>query len=154
MTTTTVELLGAMSGGISAITALVAVIVAVRSERRSREVMRSHVYLALRNGFRDVYQQLGDLTGGSDEGAALRLARQSYWHQALDEWYVTTRLSSREAGDLWEAFFKPAIAAGYSHPALRSTLEEMRAKRKGFTTYAEDFFTELEAVLAESGDGQ
>jgi hypothetical protein len=85
MGTAWTDALGAISGGLSALTAFIAVVIAIRSERRSREVMKAQMYLTLRTRFLDLYRQLGDLTSRSEEDVDLRMARHAYWHHAFDE---------------------------------------------------------------------
>jgi hypothetical protein len=147
---TTTELVAAASGGISAITALIAVVVAVRNDRRSREVARAVVFLSLRDGFREIYRELGDLQGGDDPDAPLKLARQSYWHHAFNEWYVP-QLAPREFGDLWRGFFLKTVLSGYGHPPLRQALDDLMADRtKGFGAYAGDFAEEVARAATRS----
>jgi hypothetical protein len=138
-----IDFLAAISGGLSALTALIAVVIAIRSERRSREVLKAQMYLTLRQGFHDIYRELGDLTGRSEEDTDLRMARQAYWHHAFDEWYIS-QLAPRELGDMWNAFFKRATLSGWAHPALKATLDELAKDRSsGFGAYAQPFICEL-----------
>jgi len=147
---TLVDVVAAASGGLSALTALVAVLIAVRSDRRSREVARATIFLSLREGFRDIYRELGDLEGGDDPEAQLKLVRQSYWHHAFDEWYVP-QLAPREFGDLWRTFFRKTVRSGYGHAALRTALESMMADpSKGFAAYAGEFADEVRRIAAEN----
>jgi hypothetical protein len=48
-----IDVLAAISGSLPALTALIAVAIAVRNERRSREVLKAQMYLTLRPGFLD-----------------------------------------------------------------------------------------------------
>ena len=147
---TFVDVVAAASGGLSALTALVAVVIAVRSDRRSREVARAAIFLNLREGFRDIYRELGDLQGGDDPEAPLKLARQSYWHHAFDEWYVP-QLAPREFGDLWQNFFLKTVLSGYGHPPLRDALEDLMADgTKGFGAYAGEFADEVRRAVASA----
>ncbi|GEA87383.1 hypothetical protein [Cellulomonas cellasea] len=146
---TVVEVVAAASGGLSALTALVAVAVAVRSDRRSREIARVAIFLNLRDGFRDIYRELGDLRGADDPGAPLRLARESYWHHAFDEWFVP-QLAPRECGDLWSGLFRTMVVSGYGHAPLRQVLDDLMAEPdKGFGAYAGAFADEVRKVAAE-----
>ena len=140
--------LSAASAVVSSLIAFVAVLIAVRNERRSREVVKSQIYLSLREGFLGIYKELGDLEEkGAVQDVRLRLVRQAYWHHAFDEWYVSHSLAPRELRDLWDQFFKTAARAGYAHASLQRTLEELTAdKSAGFGAYASEF------ILALKGD--
>lgn len=143
MTSEWSNLVSALAAVFSATTAATAIVFTYRSERRSREVTKAQVYLTLRQTFIDIYRELGDLEGGADPEAQLRLARQAYWHHAFNEWYVS-RLAPRELGDLWPSFFRAANASGFRHPALRDTFDRMAADPDvGFGSYAKDFITEV-----------
>jgi hypothetical protein len=143
MSTGWTDALAAISGGLSALTAFTAVVIAIRSERRSREVLKAQMYLTLRHGFLDVFRELGDLTGRSEEDVDLRTARQAYWHHAFDEWYIC-QLAPRELGDMWDGFFRRAVQSGYAHPPLKATLDELAKDRSsGFGAYAQGFISDL-----------
>jgi hypothetical protein len=143
MTSEWTNLVSALAAVFSATTAATAIFFTYRSERRSREVTKAQVYLTLRQNFIDIYRELGDLEGGADPEAQLRLARQAYWHHAFNEWYVS-RLAPRELGDLWPSFFRAANASGFRHPALRETFDRMSANPDvGFGSYAKDFIEEV-----------
>lgn len=143
MTTGWTDTLAAISGGLSALTAFIAVVIAIRSERRSREVLKAQMYLSLREGFMNIFRELGDLTGRSEEDVHLRMARQAYWHHAFDEWYIS-QLAPRELGDMWDSFFRRAVQSGYAHAPLKKTLDELAEdKSSGFGAYAQGFISDL-----------
>lgn len=138
------EVLSTIAACLSSIIAFTAILIAVRNERRSREVAKTQIYLALRDRFIGIYEKLGDLDMGTASDISTRLARQAYWHHAFDEWYISHELAPREMGDMWERFYERAAKSGYDHPALRSTLDELAKDRsKGFGAYARDFISSL-----------
>jgi hypothetical protein len=128
----------------STLTALVALWVSIRSDRRSREALKVQTYLHLRSGFLDIYRELGRLDDPKADAVELRLARQAYWHHAWDEWYIANRLAPREFSELWDGFFGDAVKSGYKHPALRATFDELASNPDaGFGAYAENLIREL-----------
>ena len=133
----------AVAGGFSAITAITAVFIALRSERRSHLIIKAQIFLTLRQEFLEIYRELGDLEGPGSADAALDLARQAYWHHAYNEWYLS-KMAPNELGGLWENFFRRAVESGYAHPPLKEALEKMLAnKSAGFGAYAQDFAADL-----------
>jgi hypothetical protein len=140
-----VDLAGVITGVASSLIALVAVIVAIRSDRRSREVVKVQTYLMLRSGFLDIYRQLGALEDANADSVDLRLTRQAYWHHAWDEWYIAKKVAPREFEDLWDDFFSVAVQSGLKHPALRSVLDDLiRDTEVGFGAYAKEFVAMLD----------
>ena len=135
--------LSAASGAFSAIAALAAVFIAIRNERRSREITKAQMYLTLREGFLSIYKELGELEDAQDANARLRRAREAYWHHAYDEWRLS-RMAPRELGDLWNEFFRRAVQSGYTHSPLRRTFDDLRGNEKaGFGLYAKDFIADF-----------
>jgi hypothetical protein len=134
---------GTVAGALSAMTALTAVTIAVRSESRSRKVAAAEMYLSLRSRFLELYPRLGDVEqppATEDQ----RLARVAYWHQLLDEWYISTRFAPDEFGDLWDDFYKKAGQTGLNHVGLRTSLQDLIATpNAGFPQYAGDFLREM-----------
>jgi hypothetical protein len=144
------DVAGVVAAAASTLVALVAVVVAIRSDRRSREVIKVQTYLALRGGFLSIYRELGRLEDVGTDDVGLDLARAAYWHHAWDEWYVSERLAPREFGDLWRSFFSVAVVAGLRHPALRARLDTLASdENAGFGAYAKDFVE----VLRQIDDG-
>jgi hypothetical protein len=139
------EVLSAIAAGLSSVIAFIAILLAVGNERRSREVAKAQIYLALRDRFIGIYERLGDLDSDTTSDISTRLARQAYWHHCFDEWFISNELARREMGDMWDGFYKSAIKAGYDHAALRSTLDELiKDESKGFAEYAQRFISALE----------
>jgi hypothetical protein len=139
-----VDLAGVIAGVASSLIALVAVVVAIRSDRRSREVVKVQTYLMLRSGFLDIYRQLGALEDADVDSVDLRLTRQAYWHHAWDEWYIAKKLAPREFEELWDNFFSVAVQSGLKHRALRSVLDDLtRDSEVGFGRYAKEFVATL-----------
>jgi hypothetical protein len=135
-------LLSTMAACLSSIIAFVAILIAVHNERRSREVAKTQIYLALRDRFIGIYEKLGDLDKDATSDISTRLARQAYWHHVFDEWYISHELAPREMGDMWNRFYERAAKSGYGHTALRSTLGELADdKSGGFGAYAQDFIS-------------
>jgi hypothetical protein len=135
----------------STLTALVALGLAIRSDRRSRQALVVQTYLHLRSGFLEIYRDLGALDETEADSEELRLARQAYWHHAWDEWYVAKRMAPSEFAGLWDDFFAFAVLSGYRHPALRATLDELAARKEaGFGAYAGTLIAELRRMEAES----
>ncbi|WP_433297526.1 hypothetical protein ACQP2F_41245 [Actinoplanes sp. CA-030573] len=131
---------------VSTLIALIAVVIAIRNDRRSRQVIKIQTYLALRSRFIEIYQRLGKLEDSRtpQDDVALRLTRQAYWHHCWDEWFISERLSPAEFGDMWKRFFSAAAESGLRHPALRTTLAEMsRDRTVGFGRYGRDLIDEL-----------
>ena len=90
----------------STLTAIVALVVAIRSDRRSREALQVQTYMELRAGFLDIFRELGALDEDPDaDEIEVRLARTAYWHHAWDEWYVAKGLAPQEFSGLWDDFF-------------------------------------------------
>jgi hypothetical protein len=142
--------LSAIAGGFSAMTAVAAIVIAVRNERRSIAITRAQMYLLLRQGFFDIFKELGDLDGTSDIDGEQRQARIAYWHHAYDEWRVA-KLAPKELGDLWTEHFRTATESGYRHPALRRTFDALSANTdEGFGAYAQDFVADLSRDLRDS----
>ncbi|MBM2614258.1 hypothetical protein JIG36_01650 [Actinoplanes sp. LDG1-06] len=132
----------------SLLIALIAVILAIRTDRRSREVLKIQTYLSLRSRFIELLQKLGELedTRPADD-PELRLARVAYWHHSWDEWYLSERLSRAEFGGMWDGFFSKAMLAGLRHSALRQTLDDLRASdQAGFGSWAQEFIAEVERL--------
>lgn len=124
-------------------TAVAAIVIAVRNERRSIAITRAQMYLVLRQGFFDIFKELGDLRGRPDVDGKQRQARIAYWHHAYDEWRVA-KLAPNELGDLWSEHFRTAVESGYRHDALRRTFDELRADTdEGFGLYAQEFVADL-----------
>jgi hypothetical protein len=131
-------------------TALVALVVAIRSDRRSREALKVQTYLQLRAGFLDIYRQLGRLDEEGEEGIEVKLTRQAYWHHAWDEFYVATKLAPREFSTLWDDFFRLAVKSGLGHTALTKTLDDLASKKDvGFGAYAQELVSEVKAMEQE-----
>ncbi len=113
----------------STLTAAVAMVVAIRSDRRSREALKVQTYLQLRAGFLDIYRQLGKLDEERAEGIEVELTRQAYWHHAWDEYYVakdSPLASSRASGTTSSAW--PSNRAS-AMPHLRRPLTSSPARR-------------------------
>lgn len=129
----------------STLTAIVALVVAIRSDRRSREALRVQIYMELRAGFLDIFRELGALDEDSNaDEIEVKMARTAYWHHAWDEWYVAKGLAPQEFSGLWDDFFAKAVMSGYRHPALRKVLDELGRRRDtGFGAYAQDLIVEL-----------
>ncbi|MEU4427136.1 hypothetical protein AB0F81_41480 [Actinoplanes sp. NPDC024001] len=142
------DVAGVVTAVVSVVIALVAVVIAVRTDSRSREVIKIQTYLALRSRFLDLYQKLGKLDDGRPpDDPALRLARAAYWHHCWDEWFISERLSRTEVGGMWQGFFSRAMLSGLRHPALRKALEELKADEQfGFGNYAREFIDELDRI--------
>jgi hypothetical protein len=132
--------LSAVAAGLSSIIALVAILIAVRNDRRSREVTKTQIFLALRDRFLDIYEKLGDLDKLKAIDEDKRAAREAYWHHAFSEWYVCKNIAPHEMGGMWYSLYKGLIKSGYDHPALKATLAELtKHKEKGFGEYAQQF---------------
>jgi hypothetical protein len=128
----------------STLTAVIALALAIRSNRRSREALKVQTYLELRAGFLEIYRNLGRLTDVEADAVELQLTRQAYWHHAWDEWYIAKRLAPREFSGLWDGFFEAAVRSGYRHPALRATLDDLAENTEaGFGSYARELIEEL-----------
>jgi hypothetical protein len=148
--TSWVDLATVVTAFFSTSTAVVALVVAMRSDRRSREALKVQTYLQLRAGFLDIYRQLGKLDDAADEGIEVKLTRQAYWHHAWDEFYVARRLAPREFSILWDDFFRLAVKSGLGHAALMNTLDELaREKDVGFGAYAQELVAEVKAMEQE-----
>lgn len=124
--------------------AVIAVALAIRSDKRSREAMRVQTYLELRSGFLDIFRDLGQLDQEGTDTVELRLVREAYWHHAWDEWYITHALAPREFAALWDDFFADAVRSGYRHPGLKESLERLTATNDAFATYAKEMIDELQ----------
>lgn len=128
---------------ISSLTALIAVVIAVISERRATAVAEAQVFLTLRSRFLDIYERMGDVdevTTKENEKAA----RFAYWHHSHDEWFIAERLAPRLFKPLWSRFFERAFASGQKHLGLQAAFEELAAKREtGFADYAQDFIDRI-----------
>lgn len=150
-----VDVASVLTAIFATLTAVIALAVAIRSDRRSREALKVQTYLSLRSGFLDIYRGLGRLDDAEADSVPLELSRQAYWHHAWDEWYIAKRLAPREFSVLWDDFFALAVRSGYKHPALRSTLDSL-AKRtdSGFGAYAQDLVKELREPSASSEDSK
>lgn len=134
----------------STLTAVVALIVAISSDRRSREALKVQTYLQLRAGFLEIYRQLGELDAAESEGIDVKLTREAYWHHAWDEFYVTKRLAPLEFLSLWDDFFRLAIKSGLGHTALMRALDDLADKKEvGFGAYAQDLVAEVKAMEQE-----
>jgi hypothetical protein len=97
------------------------------------------MYHSLRSRFIDILRDLGDLSGDSIPTDREQKARIAYWHHAYDEWRLS-RLAPKPFGNLWSEQFRNATIAGYAHPALRDTFDELRSDTTvGFGSYAQDF---------------
>ncbi|WP_219464370.1 hypothetical protein [Nonomuraea rhizosphaerae] len=141
---TFLNVIAVLSGTLSAITALAAVYLAVRAEKRSRKVAAAQIYLALRARFLEIFERLGDVDGAEPASEDERAARAAYWHHSFDEWYLSTRFAPSEFRGLWDGFYRDATHSGLAHPALRQALIELRDNRTaGFGVYARDFVTEM-----------
>jgi hypothetical protein len=135
----------------SSTTAIVAVIIAILAEWRSREaekrgaeLLTAEIYVTLRTGFIDIFEKLGDLGQGSASTLQERLAREAYWHHAYDEWFISRRLAPHALPELWDVF-RDKVRSGGAHPALAQSLSElMKDPEAGFGAYAGDFIEELE----------
>jgi hypothetical protein len=154
------DVAGVVTAAASTLIALIAVVIAIRSDRRSRQVLKVQTYLMLRAGFLDIYRELGTLEDMAADDVRLALARAAYWHHAWDEWYISERLAPREFGGLWDGFFSVAVLSGLRHPALKSSLDELaRDTSAGFGAYAKDFVAvlrsmdKLTATADDSGEG-
>jgi hypothetical protein len=133
----------------STLVATVAVVIAIRTDRRSREVLKVQTYLSLRSRFLDLYTELGRLQDQGPDDVGLRLARAAYWHHSWDEWYISKRLSPHEFGDLYDKFFSIAVLSGLNHPALRASLDDLTQNpTAGFGAYAKDFLDDLHRLDA------
>lgn len=150
---TWVDLAGVLAAVFSTVTAVVALIVAIRSDRRSRQALKVQTYLQLRGKFLDIFQQLGRLDRQEDEGIEVTLARQAYWHHAWDEFYVAKRLAPDEFATLWDDFFRPAVKSGL-HEGLVQTLNNLASDRSvGFGAYAQDLVAEVRQMEEERRKG-
>ena len=78
--------LSAASGAFSAIAT---VSIAIRTERRSREVTKVQMYLMPREGFLTICKELGELEDADDAKARLHRAPEAYWLHAYDEWRLS-----------------------------------------------------------------
>jgi hypothetical protein len=129
----------------------VALGLAIRSDRRSRQVLKVQIYLQLRSRFLDIYRALGRLDDANADEVELKLARQAYWHHSWDEWYIANRLAPTEFSTLWDQFFATAARPGYEHPALRVTFDDLASNSDtGFGAYAQDLITWLRMQKRES----
>lgn len=137
------EAISGAAAALSAVTALFAVVIAVRAEKRSRAVAAAQIYLELRSRFLEIYTKMGDL-GRPSENDEERAARYAYWHHCFDEWYISTRLAPQEFRSLWKSFYRSVQQSGLSHKELEQSLGELQRERTmGFGMYAQDFVTEL-----------
>ena len=142
-----VEITTVVTGFFATMTAAIGLVVALRSDRRSREALKVQTYLQLRAVFLDIFRELGRLEDAGDEGLAIKLARQAYWHHTWDEWYVAKRLAPHEFASLWDDFFAEAVRSGIEHDALWATLEDLARDRKaGFGAYAQELINVVRAM--------
>jgi hypothetical protein len=119
-----------------------------RSDRRSQNLAKMQAFLELRSRFQQV---LGSLPAGyrepgwdvSDEANFEAVMR--YWHHAIDEWYITQRLSKRELGAFWDEYFKPATLRGLRRDSLRKTLLKYSEQRPLMPLW-ETYIREVEQI--------
>jgi hypothetical protein len=150
---TWVDVITVATGFFATMTAVIGLVVALRSDRRSREALRVQTYLQLRTRFLDIYRELGRLEDAGDEGSEARLTRQAYWHHAWDEWYITKELAPREFATLWDDFFSKAMAPSAGHPGLWAALEQLASNpRAGFGAYARDLIKEVRTMKGDPGN--
>ncbi len=156
---TLVELATLFTGVASTVTAVVALVLARRTDLRSREALKVQTYLQLRSEFLKIYPDLGQLDDPEPKTNEQGLARAAYWHHAWDEWYITKKLAPSEFGVLWDDFFVSAARGGISHAALRTAFTKLKSdKESGFRVYASDLIEEVqrlerEAAASASSDG-
>jgi hypothetical protein len=129
--------------GASAVAAFASLAVAYTTQRSAREVALVQVHLALRTRFLEIYRQLplADDCSPADGNAS-----QAYWHNAYDEWFITTQLTT-QFKKLWTDFYSTAIAAGFQHDVLEAELAFLLQQQEGFATYAGKFVDELETMV-------
>lgn len=137
----------------STLTAIIALWVAVRSDRRSRDALKVQTYLQLRNQFIDIYRNSGSLDESDSPAVEVRQAREAYWHHTWDEFFITRRLAPREFSMLWDQFFKSAIESGLDHPAMVKAFDDLASKRAGFGAYAQDLIAEIRAMQKRRAAG-
>ena len=148
------DALGALSGAFSAVAALVAVGIAVWNQRRAAAITRAQMYLMLRQGFYEIFKELGELNEETPADNQEKLARAAYWHHAYDEWRVA-RMAPDDLADLWTQHFEAAVQSGYPHPALKTALADLMSHpEQGFAAYAKDFVDEFCSGLGDQTAGK
>lgn len=123
----------------SSVTAIVAVYIAVRTERRARLVAATQLLLTLSSQFFEIFWRLGD-PAKPTANEEQRLARAAYWQNGYLEWFLTNRFARKDFGLIWDKYFESANLSGYAHEGLREELYKLAAnKNEGFGFYAQEY---------------
>jgi hypothetical protein len=142
------ETLGVVVGALSTVTALAALYIAIRNERRARLVAATQMILTLSSGFHEIFPRLGELKVPAANDAE-RAARIQYWHHGYLEWFLTNRFAPKDFKMVWDQYFLATNLSGYAHPGLRDSLNKSAENAKeGLGLYAQDY---IEAIRA-AGD--
>ncbi|MEM1362470.1 MAG: hypothetical protein AAGF94_12255 [Pseudomonadota bacterium] len=97
----------------------------IRNNQRAEEVARVQTFLEMRHNFLSIYAELGDFLSANAPNEEERRAREAYWHNAYNQWYVSKKLGAKVFDDLWDGFFRDATRSGYGTAGLRATLDKM-----------------------------
>jgi len=138
-------------GGVSLIFSACALILSWRSDSRSQIAARAQLFMSLRTRFLKVLEDLPPEYSDPKWDASDPLHREAanrYWHNAFDEWYVTTRLHAGLMRPLWDQFYSKAILAGLGHNGLRKTLIEMRKQDRALAGLWKEFRGVLDRLWA------
>jgi hypothetical protein len=112
------------------------------------------ISLRLQAGFLDVFAAMPfdyasrPLTEWSDEQ---RTAAFRYWHHAHTEWRVTKGSWDPVLRRLWTKYLGSATVSGYSHPALRTSLDQMIRADPILAKRWNGFLSDLSNLLIRNG---
>lgn len=112
----------------SAIVAIAAFILSLRTDARAKVAARTKLFLDLRDRFFEVHKGLPNTYADPDWYPSTleeRTAIIRYWHHAFNEWYVTTCLDDKHMRLLWNKFFSDAVLSGLRHNGLRRVAVEI-----------------------------
>ena len=121
--------------------AALAVIVAVaaffltwRSERRSRVVAKTQVYMDLKSRFLTIQETLPAGYENDDWNPDVPAERTSvvrYWHHCFDEWFISHYLARDMVGDLWKEYYADSLGVALGRAKMRAVVLRMTDERAG-----------------------